>query len=219
MADDRELATVELLGALTYAQLRAFEVTARAVRVAPDARAADVVASFAVREFEAYRGLRDCLGDLTDLVDAVVSRQKARIDEYFDGVPTHEDWLSACTFFAAGLPLAGDFVSEIAPFLDAPTREVVLEALTRRESFVEYATAQVVEQVDTDPAIRDAARHLVADITGKALTQFQGAITDTDALEVLLGDEPDDRRVREVAMRVLDAHRRRMHALGVEDPE
>lgn len=219
MADDRELATVELLGALTYAQLRAFEVTARAVRVAPDARAANVVASFAVREFEAYRGLRDCLAELTDLVDAVVSRQKARIDEYFDDVPTDEDWLSACTFFAAGLPLAGDFVSEVAPFLDDPTREVVLEALTRRDSFAEYATAQVVEQVNGDPAVRDAARHLVADITGKALTQFQGAITDTDALEVLLGDEPDDRRVREVAMRVLDAHRRRMHALGVEDPE
>ena len=219
MADDRELATVELLGALTYAQLRAFEATARAVRVAPDARAADAVASFAVREFEAYRGLHDCLTGLTDLVDAVVSRQRARIDEYFDGVPTGVDWLSACTFFAAGLPLAGDFVSEIAPFLDEPTREVVLGALTRRGSFVEYATAQVVARVGEDPATRDHARHLVADITGKALTQFQAAITDTDALEVLLGEDPDDRRVREVAMRVLDAHRRRMHALGFEDPE
>lgn len=217
--DDRDLATVELLGALTYAQLRAFEATARAVRVAPDARSADAVASFAVREFNAYGSLRDRLLVLTDLADAVIERQKGRIDEYFDGAPTDEDWLSACTFFAAGLPLAGDFVREIAPFLEEGTREVVTKALTGREAFAAFATNRVAEQVREHPAVRDVVRHLVADITGKALTQFQAAITDTDALEVLLGQQADDHRVRDVALRVLDAHRRRMHALGVEDPD
>ena len=58
---------------------------------------------------------------------------------------------------------------------------------------------------------------------GRALTGYQGAMADTDALQVLLlqaGEADDDEGealVRRVAVRVLEEHRRRMHALGIDD--
>jgi hypothetical protein len=58
---------------------------------------------------------------------------------------------------------------------------------------------------------------------GRALTGYQGAMAETDALQVLLleaGGEDDvggEALVRRVAVHVLEQHRRRMHALGIED--
>lgn len=214
------LATVELLGAVTYGQLRAFQTTATAIAVAPDARSADRLADFAVREHAAYVTLRDHLVAQTDLAAAVVDRQKAIFDAYFDAVPLG-GWREACVFFTVGLPIAADFISEVAPALAAGTVEVVVAAFADRAPFEQWALEQLQAQMATDEEVA-AVRHLVADMLGRALTGYQGAMADTDALQVLLlemgdGDEGGDALVRRVAVRVLENHRRRMHALGIED--
>lgn len=219
--DDRlRLATVELLGAVTYGQLRAFQVTATAIAVAPDARSADRLGTFAVREHEAYVVLRDHLIDETDLAAAVIDRQKAVFDAYFDAVPM-DDWRSACVFFTVGLPIAADFSREVAPTLEPRTAEVVVRALADRGPFEQWALEQLQAQMGE---VADVAvvRHMVADMLGRALTGYQGAMAETDALEILLlGASKDadegEALVRRVAMRVLDEHRRRMHALGIDD--
>ena len=131
-ADDRvQLATVELLGAVTYGQLRAFQTTATAIAVAPDARSADMLADHAMREHRAYVTLRDHLVAETDLAAAVIDRQKPVFDAYFDAVPL-DDWRSACVFFTVGLPIAADFSREVAPTLQARTAEVIVAALADR---------------------------------------------------------------------------------------
>lgn len=215
------LATVELLGAVTYGQLRAFQVTAAAIAVAPDARSADQLADFAVREHEAYVVLRDHLVAETDLAAAVIDRQKTVFDAYFDAVPV-DDWRSACVFFTVGLPIAADFSREVAPTLESRTADVVVRALAERAPFEEWALQQLQDQMGTEDDVA-AVRHLVADMLGRALTGYQGAMADTDALQVLLlqaGETEDDEGealVRRVAVRVLEEHRRRMHALGIDD--
>lgn len=216
--DDKTLATVELLGALTYGQLRAFETTARAVRHAPDARAADRTADFAAQEHRGYTLLRDRLIELTDLGGAVMDRQKPLFDEFFDHAPV-DDWLAACTFFATGLPMAADFIREMAPTLDERTAAVVLDALADREPFESFAIGCIRDAVAGDPAGMDRVKALVADVLGRALTGFQAALAETDALTVLLDDtgEVGDAVVKRVVMTVLAGHRRRMHALGIED--
>lgn len=220
--DDRlRLATVELLGAVTYGQLRAFQTTASAIAVAPDARSADRLATFAVREHAAYVVLRDHLVDETDLAAAVIDRQKAVFDAYFDAVSLH-DWRSACVFFTVGLPIAADFGREVAPTLESRTADVVVGALADRGPFETWALEQLQAQMATDEDVA-SVRGMVADMLGRALTGYQGAMADTDALHVLLleaaddDDEQGDALVRRVAVHVLDNHRRRMHALGVED--
>lgn len=214
--DAKTLATVELLGALTYGQLRAFEVTSRAVRHAPDARSADRVADFAAREHRAYELLRDRLIELTDLGGAVIDRQKPLFDAFFDQAPV-EEWLTACTFFATGLPMAADFIREIAPALDSETALVVVGALADRSPFERYAIDRLNELTDGDPEAMAAVKRAVSELLGRALTGFQNALSETDALQVLLAAEDDDAVVKRVAMRILAGHRQRMHALGIED--
>lgn len=222
MDDPFELATVELLGALAYGQLRSFELTSRAIRHAPDAQIADELGDFALREHGGYALLRDFLRQRTDLAGAVMDRQKPHFDAYFDRVPM-EDWFSACAFFALGLPLAADFARGIAPTLDEETGMVVVGALADRAPFEEFARDHLREQL-VDDERRDQARHLVADLLGRALTGFQGVISDTDALKVLLENPSDgppgestEGRVKRLAMSVMAGHRQRVLDLGVED--
>lgn len=214
------LAAVELLGAVTYGQLRAFQATATAIAAAPDGRTADRVADFAVREHGAYAVLRDHLVGETDLAAAVIDRQKDLFDAYFDAVPL-DDWRSACVFFSVGLAIAADFVREVAPTLPADTARVIIGALADRGPFEQWAIEQLQAlMVDSDAF--DQVRSLVADMLGRALTGYQGAMADTDALRVLLtegegGQEGGDALVRQVAVRVMENHRRRMLALGIDD--
>lgn len=220
MSAPEVLATVELLGALTYAQLRAFELTATSVRFAPDVRSAHELAGYAVAEHDRYLRLRGRLQELTDLPEPPLDRQKSRIDAFFDGLPV-EDWVSACTFFAIGLPMAADFARAVAPALDDETAEVVVEVLAGRGGFESFATGQVHDHVGDDGELRDRIRRLAAEVTGSALTEFQGAITDTDALLVLLEEleETGDDVLRHTAISLLEQHRRRMAAIGLDTPE
>ncbi len=216
-AERRDLATVELLGALTYGQLRAFEVTARAIARAPDARTADRLADLAVQEHRAYVALRDHLLGRTELAAAVIDRQKDVFDAFFDAAPM-SDWRSACTFFAVGLPIAADFTRLIAPTVPDETATVIVAALADRGPFEAFAL-DCLRDLMVDDASRDEVRRLVADMLGRVLTGFQGAIADTDALRVLLSstDVDGDAVVRRAAVSVLENHRRRMHELGIED--
>ena len=218
MSEDRALATVELLGALTYGQLRAFETTVRAMRCAPDARRMDRIAEFAIQEHQSYTVLRDHLISLTDLGGPVMDRQKPLFDAFFDSAPV-DDWGSACTFFAVGLPMAADFARELAPALAPETALVVVGALADRGPFESFARQELLAHLDEDP---DAVKHRVSDLLGRALTGFQAGMADTDALQVLLegdheGDRSGEELVKRVAMTVIEHHRRRMHELGLED--
>lgn len=220
MSEAVELATVELLGALAYGQLRSFEATARLVGVAPDARTADLVAEVASLEYAAYVRLHDHLAARTELPSAVMDRQKPFFDAYFDRAPL-DDWFGASVFFALGLPIAADFARAIAPTLDEETAAVVTEALAGRREFEQGAIDQLARQLE-GPEARERARSLTADLLGRALTSYQGVVSDTDALKVLLAaDTPEDvtaeQRVKRLAIEVLSGHRRRAVELGLED--
>lgn len=218
--DTFELATVELIGALAYGQLRSFEVTARTIRFAPDARRADQVATTAMREHASYVLLRDHLIERTELPAAVMDRQKPHFDAYFDRAPV-DDWFGATVFFALGSPIAADFGQAIAPDLPTETAEVVTRALGGRSDLARASVAQLRAML-TDDAARERVRRLAADLLGRALTGFQGVMTDTDALKVLLAadrteGETGEQRVKRLAIDVLEAHRRRAVELGLED--
>ncbi|MDX1511161.1 MAG: ferritin-like fold-containing protein [Nitriliruptorales bacterium] len=212
------LATAELVGALTYGQLRAFQITAAAVRCAPTIPLADRLAGFAIREHERYRKLRDHLQRQTDLADRVVERQRLRFDEYFDAVRM-DDWVEAVTFFAVGLPMAADFARAVARLVDDDTAAVIMSALADRADFEDFANAQLVEALGGGDEAVARLRHLVADVVGRALTGFQAAVTDSDALRVLLSGDQDGAAVKQLAIEVLHTHRERMIGLGLDDIE
>jgi hypothetical protein len=222
MSQDRQLATVELLGVLAYGQLRSFAAMASAVRFAPDARAADRIADHARQEHVAYEALRDRLTELTELPTAAMDRLKTLFDAFFDRAPL-DDWFDASVFFAFGIPLARDFGRMVATFLDAPSAEVVRRTLADRAQVQAAAIELLRDQLVDDPR-RERARGLVADLLGRALTAFQQAAAESDALAVLLVGGPDGpadheaaASVRGLAVQLLAAHRTRLIELGLED--
>jgi len=222
LTEAHELATVELLGALAYGQLRSFEATARVIRIAPDARTADGVATLAMREYNSYATLRDHLATRTELPAAVMDRQKPHFDAYFDRAPL-DSWFEASVFFAVGLPLAVDFCRAVAPALDEATAAAIDRAMADKAGFERDAIGQLAAQL-TDEAARERARRITADLLGRALTSYQGVVTETDALKVLLAadtgdDESGEHRVKRLAVSVMGGHRRRSIELGLEHLE
>lgn len=222
MSDARDLATVELLGALSYGQLRSYAATARLIEIARDVRRADAIASVAAAEHAAYRRLRDHLATRTELPLAVMERQKASFDHYFDRAPL-DDRLGASVFFALGLPMAADFARAVAPRLDEESAAVVLDALATREDFERGAIEALRLQLDEADNL-ERARHLTADLLGRALTTYQHVVSDSDALRILFASGPEEtesaeRRVKRLAIEVLGGHRRRTVELGLEDLE
>jgi hypothetical protein len=159
----------------------------------------------------------------TDLGEAVLERQKPRFDAFFDHMPV-DDWLGATLFFSVGLPIAADFVRQLAPALAPDVALVLVGALADRAPFEQFALDAVATILaDADDEEADRARSLVASVLGRALTGFQDALGDTDALKVLFAEAaeregvPPETHVKRVAITVLEGHRRRMHALGLED--
>jgi hypothetical protein len=221
--DGRDLATVELLGVLAYGQLRSFGAMSAAVRFAPDARSADRIATFARREHDAYELLHVHLATLTELPTAAMDRQKALFDRFFERAPL-DDWFGATVFFAFGIPLARDFMRIVAARLATSSAQVVLRALEDRAEVEDAAVALLRAQLEDEQA-RVRARALVGDLLGQALTAFQQAVSDSDALGVLVteggaaDDDDTSAEVRRLAMELLAAHRGRVLALGLEDLE
>ena len=221
--DDRRLATAELLGALTYGQLRAYSAAARVVPLAPTLREAEALVGFATRERERYERLRARVDELTDLSPAVVERQRTAFDRYFDALPL-DSWLGALVFLAVGLPIAGDFARGVAPTLDERSAQVVLDTLDRDDDIEDVAHAALREQLD-DPDVAETARSMVADVIGNALTAFTGSLGESDALKRLFAalaettEAAAEELVKRTALTVLAQHRRRMHHLGLDDIE
>lgn len=166
--------------------------------------------------------LHNHLRERTDLADAVMERQRGAFDGFFDD-PSLDSFEALCVLFAVGLPLTADFVARIAPALgDDAAAAVLLESLGGRGDIAAFAARWLRDHSDDSRDAKDQVQSVVAELTGRALTSFQRVVQDTDALAVLLAQDeaPDqaDRAVRDVLLEVLDAHRRRLAAMGLDDP-
>lgn len=219
--DELEAATVELLAALAYGQLRAIEAAARLIAVAPDAQTSVLAADVVAHELGAYRALEADLAGRADEPAAMMDTMKPHFDTYFDRAPL-DDWFGASVFFALGLPIAADFARAVAPVVDEPTAALVLEAIGGREELEEAAVEQLRAQLVGDEATAQA-RQLAGDLLGRALTSYQEAMGETDALKVLFAGAAQaagstaEAQVKRLALEVLTGHRRRTVALGLEN--
>lgn len=219
--EDLTAATTELLGALAYGQLRAIEAAARLIAVAPDAATAVLAADVVEHELGAYRELEGALAARLEEPSVPMDAMKPHFDAYFDRAPL-DDWFGASVFFAIGLPIAADFARALAPVLDEPTAGLVLSAIGGREELEEAAVEQLKAQLASPDAVPQA-RQLAGDLLGRALTSYQEAMGQTDALKVLFAGaaasegSSAEAQVKRLAMEVLTGHRRRTVALGLED--
>ena len=219
MPDTNREAVVELLGALAYGELTAFERIATDSRLAPTLTDKARLAAMAVAEFAHYERLVGRLASLgVDPEDAMAPFVDP-LDEFHE-MTAPSDWYEGLIKAYVGDGLAADFYREIAAYLDAETREVIISSLEdsgQTAFIVERVRAGIAEDHRLGGRLALWGRRLM----GEALTQAQRVAGDRDSLTALLAggvDRPglDLAALGRMFTRLTELHAARMAELGLE---
>jgi rubrerythrin len=212
-------AVVELLGALAYGELSAFERLAEDARSAPDLAAKAQLAALAAAEFGHFRQLRDRLTEIGSDPTEAMQPFAAALDE-FHRQTAPADWLESLVKAFVGDSIATDFYREIAERLDDDTRTLVLETLGDT-GHAAFAADTVRAAIEEDPKQAGRLALWGRRLMGEALSQAQRVIAQRDALSALLAggllaerglDLPEMARL---FARITEEHARRMASLGL----
>ena len=213
MSDTNREAVVELLGALAYGELTAFERLATDSRLAPTLTDKAYLAAMAVAEFHHYERLVERLASLGVEPEEAMAPFVEPLDKFHE-MTAPSDWLEGLIKAYVGDGLAADFYREVATVLDAGTRDFVLEVLadTGHSSF---AVDRVRAAIDADPAIAGRLALWARRLVGEALTQAQEVAVRRDALANLIVESGDLAEISRMFARITDRHSERMAALGL----
>ena len=212
-------AIVDLLGAIAYGELSAFERLAEDAKMAPGLVDKMELAAMASTEFGHFCSLRDRLVDLgADPFEAMAPFQ-APIDA-FHVHTAPRDWLEGLVKAYVGDGLAADFYREIAAFVDSDTRELIIESLedAGQSGFV---VDRVRKAIVADHRVGGRLALWGRRLMGEALSQAQRVAAERDALSALLSDGVDRPGMDLAAIgrmftRLTENHAGRMDALGLD---
>lgn len=212
-------AVIELLGAIAYGELSAFERLAEDAKLAPTLADKVAIGQMAAAEFGHLTRLRERLESLgADPFAAMESFQAG-----FDSFHRHTapaDWYEGLIKAYVGDGLAADFYREIAAYLDADTRDLIISALddAGHSAFVVERVRKGIEQ---DPRLGGRLALWGRRLMGEALTQAQRVAAERDALSALLAggvDRPglDLAALGRMFARLTERHAQRMADLGLD---
>lgn len=210
-------AVVDLLGALAYGELAAFERLAEDAKLAPTLADKAELASMASAEFQHFERLRDRLTQIGEDPTAAMEPFAAALDE-FHHQTAPSDWLEGLIKAYVGDSIASDFYREVAVRLDSDTRALVLAVLddTGHSGF---AVEKVRAAIEADPRVGGRLALWARRLMGEALSQAQRVVAERDALSMMLVGGVtagfDLAEVGRMFSRITEAHTKRMAALGL----
>jgi len=211
-------AVVDLLGAIAYGEMSAFERLAEDAKMAPTMSDKVELAAMASTEFGHFCGLRDRLVELgADPYAAMDPFQKAF--DSFHARTAPRDWLEGLVKAYVGDGLAADFYREIAAFVDTGTRELILDSL-QDAGQTAFVVDRVRKAIGAEPRVGGRLALWGRRLMGEALSQAQRVAADRDALSALLSgsvDRPgmDLAAIGRMFARLTENHARRMESLGL----
>jgi hypothetical protein len=209
-----EDAVVDLLGALAYGELSAFDHLADDAGLAPTLAARAQMSAMAAVEFGHYRQLAERLTELGTPPDQAMAPFVAALETYHS-LTKPSTWLESVVKAYVGDGMAADFYREVSAFVDDATGELIREVLTdagRAEFAVREVEAAVAEQPSIAGRLALWGRRLV----GEAISQTQHVLADRDSLTMLLVEGTGDLTgVAALITRITDRHTERMTALGL----
>lgn len=210
-------AVVDLLGALAYGELAAFERLAEDAKLAPTLADKAELAKMASAEFHHFERLRDRLAEIGEEPTAAMDPFVAALDG-FHRQTAPSDWLEGLVKAYVGDSIASDFYREVAARLDSDTRELVLAVLDDT-GHAGFAVEKVRAAIDADPRMGGRLALWARRLMGEALSQSQRVVADRDALSTMLvggvADGFDLAEVGRMFSRITEAHTKRMAALGL----
>ncbi len=215
---DFRAAVVDLLGALAYGELMAFSQLAADAEAAPSPKERAEVARLAVAEFHHYDAIAARLTELGADPQQAIAPFVEAIDAFHERTAPN-DWLEGLVKAYVGDGIAQDFYREIAAYVDADTRALVVDVM---EGFGrdEFVVAAVRGAISRDPRIAGRLALWGRRLVGEALTQAQRVGVERDALASLLVGAPgrpgaDLAELGRMFARLTDEHTRRMGRLGL----
>src|SRR5918994_3741572 len=220
--EDYRRAAVDLLGAIAYGELSAFERLVEDAKMAPGIDDKIAIGAMATAEFG---HLQKLVGRLTELgADPAEAMQAFRAS--FDGFHAHtapSDYYEGLIKAYVGDGLASDFYREIAAYLDPDTRDVVLAAMDTEEEIQHsaFVVDRVRAAITDDPRLGGRLALWGRRLMGEALAQAQRVAADRDSLTALLAggvDRPglDLAALGRMFARITERHAERMAELGLD---
>lgn len=211
-------AVVDLLGAIAYGEMSAFERLAEDAAMAPGLEDKAALARMASTEFGHFERLRERLEKIGADPFAAMQPFQQPFDA-FHARTAPADWLEGLVKAYVGDGLAADFYREVAAFVDADTRQLIIESLddAGQSGFV---VDRVRRAIAEDHRVGGRLALWGRRLMGEALTQAQQVVAERDALSALLAggvDRPamDLAAISRLFSRLTENHSQRMEALGL----
>ena len=209
-------AVIDLLGAMAYGELKAFERLAADGAMAPDFYNRAAIAEMAVAEFTHFKMLRDRLAELGADPEVAMTPFVGAIDAFHESTAPN-DWLEGLVKAYVGDGIAMDFYRIVAQYLDPETRDLVNEVCDDlgHSKFVLDAVQYCVAE---DPRVAGRLALWGRRLMGEAVAQSQRVAAQRESLIdlVLGGTGPDLGEVTRMFADLTDRHTARMRSLGLE---
>jgi hypothetical protein len=207
-------AIVDLLGALAYGELSAFDRLADDARMAPTLAGRAQMSGMAAVEMGHYRMLADRLTALGVSPSEAMEPFVAALETYHS-LTEPSTWLESLVKAYVGDGMAADFYREVAEFVDADTRALIHEVLTDAGR-AEFAVREVRSAVQLQPSVAGRLALWARRLVGEAISQTQHVLADRDALMLLMMQGSGDlSSVAGLIGRITARHDERMTALGL----
>jgi hypothetical protein len=207
-------AVVDLLGALAYGELSAFDHLADDAGLAPTLSGRAQMSAMAAVEFGHYRRIADRLIELGTQPEDAMAPFVAALETYHS-LTEPSTWLESVVKAYVGDGMAADFYREVAAFVDDETGDLIRDVLTDADR-AEFAVREVQAAVAAQPAVAGRLALWARRLVGEAISQTQHVLADRDSLMMLLVQGTGDLTgVAALITRITDRHAERMAALGL----
>ncbi|MDN5795106.1 MAG: ferritin-like domain-containing protein [Intrasporangium sp.] len=211
-------AVTDLLGALAYGELRAFSQLAADAELAPSLVQRSELAFLADQELGHYALLADRLRSLGVEPEQAMEPFVAPIDAFHERTRP-SGWLEGLVKAYVGEGIAQDFYREIAAYVDADTRDLVIRVLDDNGR-ADFVVGAVRDAIAADPRVGGRLALWGRRLVGEALSQAQHVAVERDSLGALLIGAPgrpaaDLAELGRMFVRLTDEHSRRMGRLGL----
>jgi hypothetical protein len=207
-------AVVDLLGALAYAELTAFDRLAEDARLAPTLSGRAALARMAAAEIGHHGRLTDRIAELGVNPANAMAPFVSALDTFHNSTRP-STWLEGLVKAYVGDGLAADFYREIAAFLPAADRALVEDVLADT-GHADFAVREVRAAVGANRRLVGRLSLWARRLVGEAMSQSQAVIAEHDRLaELIIGGTGDLGGVAQLIDRITSAHTERMRVLGL----